>query len=323
MTPAESLEVFGTTINAKYYNGSDYTDCSFSYVGTVGINSVFPYASGGDYVKGGVGRTLLKYAVDSTFSPVLNPSYITFDIAPLYSIFDTTQIHSCIALSSQGAVSGSYLSPTWEWIIGGQYTNFENSALDDNGYKAYFWSSENLRYTFVPMDFVGQSTTSGYSQRATFAGNISASGTPRYTLLIGCPYIDSSASGSEGTFTTGGGGSGGSDINVAVTVNINMDDTNNLLTGIAGQVGSIESALYGGTNVSELTLGTVQSMPVSFDETAISEALAVLNDVPEELAGGGFIWYLAYKVLHVSSPLFALFPLLLMLSLAAWCLWRG
>lgn len=225
MTPAEALQTFGETIDCQYYNGSTYAASTFTYNGV--WSSAYGDHSGGSWTY--EGTQFLEYT--SNVEPSVNPQYITFDISPLYSLFDTLQIHTVICLStgSQNSVSTVYQSPSWDWIYDGQQYHLENSSEGDiSGQYAYI-RSDGQGFTFVPADFTSARLASGYSYRAVFSGN---QANYPCRLLIGLPYVSADASGSQGTFTTSG-----SDINV--NVNVDMSETNSKLdeqTGILQQI---------------------------------------------------------------------------------------
>ena len=78
MTAADSLSVFGSSIPAKFYNGSGYTDFTFQYSNTMTLRSVNPTGIS-DYLSSGV--VFLHYTASA--SGVSNDrSYITVDIQP-------------------------------------------------------------------------------------------------------------------------------------------------------------------------------------------------------------------------------------------------
>lgn len=236
MTSQEALEVFGSSISCQYFHNGSYDDAVFSY------NQVWSAAYGN---HGGSawtydGNSFLEYTCN--VYPSTNPQYITFDLQPLYSIFNTTQIHTCICLSvgtdsDNYSVSTTYQSPSWDWVYDGQTYHIENSAEGDlTGQFAYIRSA-GQNFTFVCADLSSVSSSSGYSYRAVFSGN--TSGYPM-KLLIGIPYVSDSASGQTGTFTTASGGSGG-DTNI--TVNVDMSETNEELQQQTGILSTISNWL--------------------------------------------------------------------------------
>ena len=108
MTPQEALQVFGNQIQAQYFDGSDYTDCVFQYDSVQAVTSI---ESEGSY-QFGVGSQFLRYYCFLSSGTVQqNPAYITFDISPTYSIIDTNQIHTFIALSSRLSISKCKVEP--------------------------------------------------------------------------------------------------------------------------------------------------------------------------------------------------------------------
>lgn len=235
MTPSESLEVFGSEIGFSYYNGSDYTDSTFRYNGAV---TVWGVENSAEFSNDLTAYTYLRYISDTVSGVIYNNNYITVDIAPSYSIFDTQQIHSCIALSTSSPVSTVYQSPAWDWVISGQSIHAENDVESSSGSGVYAGIElYSVKHTFVPFDWGSQSLFSGYSLRATFNGNNPSSNV--YFLLIACPYISQGAEGSQGTFTTT------SQANINVNVDVDMTETNSLLEDIKDALSGIWSGITG------------------------------------------------------------------------------
>lgn len=327
LTPTESRDIFGSEISGKYYNGSEYVDCTFTYNTTATLYGVNTAGLTGDYLN--ANSTYLIYTAQFTANTAVQ--YITVEVQPTYSIFDTTQIHSCIALSagtsnasSPATPSSTFQSPSWDWIIGGSSVHLENSdTISGGGKKAgidFKINSVHTWFSFVQLDFTSQSSISGYSLAADFYGNSAVGG--KYYLAIGCPYVDSSSTASNGTFTTAP--AGGGDINVLVTVDVDLSDTNSKIDGIAGAVQAVKDLLEGDSSdypplTSLIPLGTY---PMTFDSNVVDDGLQALDDVPDELAAGGFWFKLSYDLLHL-SPLWLLLPLLMALALARYVIWRG
>lgn len=240
MTTEDTLAIFGDTIPAKYYNGSSYTDVEFRYDTTDTLRYISSYYSS-DYMVGG--RTFLCYTA-SVSGLSVNPDYITVDLQPSYSIFDTTQLSTAICLSTGAAtganVSTVYQSPAWDWYWSGSATHLENHAVTypNSPYYAYcdFSKHANQYCTFVEASFRSQSQTSGYSVRATFSGNTAGDGLLR--LYLGLPYVDADATGMNGTTGSGSGGSSG-DTNI--NVNVDMSETNEKIDESNGFLSSLVS----------------------------------------------------------------------------------
>lgn len=233
MTPAESLQVFGSSINFQFFNGTDYTDAVFTYDTTATVTGYYgDIPTFYDDISGTA--TYLKYTASVTGLST-NVNYITVDVRPSYSLFDTEQLTTCIALSHTGVyLSTTYQSPSWDWYISGNVEHFENNLTYNTNYHSML-AFNRIRASYVPLQFFSQSTFSGYSQRAVFCGNSPDSGV--LTLLIMCPYISADAEGSNGTFTQTSSSSGGGDVNV--DVNIDMEETNGLLRGIPDAIGAL------------------------------------------------------------------------------------
>lgn len=332
MTSQEALSLFGSEISAKYFDGTGYTDITFYYQTTWanGFNNYGSVESEDSSLSMYKNQPYLVYTASATGVNYSN-SYVTVDIRPEYSIFDTTQIHSCIALScgdaSQYVSSAAYNSPSWDWYWNGSRVHTENSALSSSGSGTYavlknvFTNSSISSFTFVPINLTSSAKSSGYSVQASFWGNRTFYN--KYCLCIMLPYVDTDSSGSNGTFTTvtTGSSGGGGDINI--TVDVNLDDTNSKLDGIAGIVSDVLSALDGDENsYPENFSATVPTYPITFDDSVIDDGLTALDDVPDELAAGGFWFKLIYDIMH-GSPLWLLLPLLIVLALARWVIWKG
>lgn len=266
MTATEARQVFGDNISFQYWNGSDYVSATFRYDSSIqllGCDGVTKT----DYIRSS--PNALKYV--ATVSNVnTSNNYITVDIRPSYSFFDTAQLHSIIALSrGDYTVSSSYTSPTWDWVWGGSSVHLENNVLNDSNVKAQVYFSDWNYCTYVPADFSSQSLTSGYSVRATFTGNSPSSN--KFYLYIGCPYVDSNGTGSNGTYTTASGGSGGGSTEINVNVDVDMDETNGLLGDIADLLGGIVDG--------------IKNLFIPDDE-ALEEFSEDLSDLLEDHLGG-------------------------------------
>ena len=240
MTPQEALQVFGNQIQAQYFDGSDYTDCVFQYDSVQSVTSIESESS----YQFGVGSQFLRYYCFLSPGTVQqNPSYITFDISPTYSIIDTNQIHTFIGLSSRLSISNAYQSPSWDWSVGGSTVHLENDDRISSGSttRARLFADGVTNACFVPFDFSSVSTTSGYSFRATFSGNYGmGDNSNRYALCIGLPYISTDATGAAGTLPPE---SSGGDTNITVNVDMSetnekIDETNGLLDSILSWIGN-------------------------------------------------------------------------------------
>lgn len=260
MTVNESLDIFGSVIPFQYYNGSDYVDSTFNYVNAVTMSSANQADS--DLV----GCTYLHY-VGNVSGYTTDPNYISIDVRPAYSIFDTTQLYSCIALSNANSyypASPPYSAPQWDWFWSGSNVTLQPSFIPNAMFDDYRYYS-----TYVRASFTSQSLTSGYSIRACFYGNTAKNN--QFHLFIMCPYVDSESSGASGSFTTAtsDGSSGGGDVNV--TVDVDMEETNGLLGDIA-----------------ELLGGIVDGIKNLFipDDVALEEFSDDLSDLLEDHLGG-------------------------------------
>lgn len=330
MTPAEALQVFGNEIHAQYYNGTDYVDCVFRYDSLKTITGI---ESEGTY-QFTAGAQFLRYYCFQT-GVVRNPQFITFDIKPTYSISNTSQIHTFIALGSDGYISGTYQSPSWDWSVGGSTIHLENNDRTVSGgdIRARLSGDDLYNASFVPFDWSSPSKSSGYSFRATFSGNQPLGyNNDRYVLALGLPYISFDATGSNGTLPPE---SSQPDINVSVSVDMSgvesrLDAVQSGLGNVAERVGDavdgvndIKDAINAAQGDSLASVEDVGVPPLPFDESTVDDVGEMLNDVPEEIAAGGFWWSLAFDVLHFSSPYWLIVPLICLLALMRHLLWRG
>lgn len=243
MTTQEALQVFGNTISAKYsrYQGGE-EDITFTYSGVsqasgyILVNSSQTDFDPSEFVW-------LVYASPMTY-PDPRPAVIQFDISPTYSIIDTNQIHTAIALTTGNNPSPSaatYQSPQWNWNINGSSVTFENQDEDGNGLMAYFYgytfsTANPFYYNYVPMDFSSQSTISAYSYRATFYGQY-ADG--YYWLMLAVPYISQNASGETGIVTT----SSGTTTTAPAGSATDLTETNGLISSVISAITNLPSTI--------------------------------------------------------------------------------
>lgn len=325
MSAADALAMYGNTISAEYYNGTDYTSFEFVYSSQSSIDSVYSSVSYPESVY--VGAPFLLYLADVTYLPNYNTSVgeVTVELTPQYSITNTRFIHTFIGLQDLGSNSTVYQSPSYDWVWSGDAVHCENSATDPStsGGQACFGdaasSASRLWYTFVPVDLTASAMTSGYSVRADFSGNDVRGTTNVFGLAIGLPYVSDGASGSAGTLPPED-----SQPDINVNVNIDMSGMENRLDDVAGGIDSINSALYDDSGLSGLSSVDDVGIPsLQFDYSTIDDVGEVLEDVPEEVAAGGFWWKLAFDVLHFDSPFWAIVPLICILALCRYLLWRG
>ena len=251
LTPEQFRSIIGESFEVSYYNGSEYVTVN-AYYNSYRDNPNYWYAEV-DYDRNLLPATIrsgkfLWYTANCSGINGNDPSQFTIRLNPQYSIFDTEQLHTFIAVSSSGNMSASvYQSPSFRWYWDGGLVNFENS-LDYNGYrmKIYDGSGRTAGYQFVSADLSSQSLTSGYPVNATFYG-VNKIGD--VWIALGLPYISNGSSSASGTFATGTtfvGGSGGSDTgDINVNVSVDMDETNSLLDSILDGIGGLVDGVSG------------------------------------------------------------------------------
>lgn len=325
MSAADALAMFGNTITAEYYNGTDYTSFEFVYSSQETIYSVYSSVAYPDSVY--VGAPFLLYLADVTYLPNYNTSVgqVTVEITPQYSITNTRFIHTFIGLEDLGSNSTVYQSPSYDWVWAGDSVHFENAATDPStsGGQACFGLSgssvSHLWYTFVPVDLTASAMTSGYSVRADFSGNDVRGQSNVFGLAIGLPYVSDGASGSAGTLPPED-----SQPDINVNVSVDMSGMESRLDDVAGGINDINSAIYGDEGADGLSSLDDLGVPsLQFDYSTVDDVGEVLDDVPDEVAAAGFWWTLAFDVLHFDSPFWAIVPLIALFALMRYLLWRG
>lgn len=332
MSAADTLSFIGNTIPATYYNGSEYVDIDFTYF------SDFTMGSSGNVFAENSENPVSYMTLNGTpylrYTATLNglstdPNYITCHFEPHYSIFNTDWLYTGFALScgSSSPSSSVYDSPQCNWYLGGTIHNFYNSS-DSNassGVQAYLQgpsSYNSVRFTYVPVFNTSATAFSAYCQDVSFYGN-NYSFIASYNLLVMCPYVSGDASGASGTFATSGTDSGGGNINI--TVNVDMSETNSLLGDILDGLAPI-SELVGllADDVDIPEAGTIVSMP--YDDSDYEEMLmtadAILNDIPDTVAAAGFWVEITNNFFPQNSWLRVVMPLLMIMALMTWLLWK-
>lgn len=237
LTPAETRALIGDTLSAQYYDGTAMQDCTFAYGGTTTIGTML--VDGSPSLTFVQGDSVIWYSAQ--INPSVNPQYITVDVRPQYSFFDTDVIQQMCGLSC-GTVPGvsAYSPPSWRWrtSFGGD-TIIENQLTANSAYYAIFNATINAtaqHFTFVDVDMTQQATFSAYSNRALFYGNGATSGTMYFVLT--CPTVADASTMASGTDigTTSSGD---------ITVNIDMTETNSILDSILDAIEGVVDAIAG------------------------------------------------------------------------------
>lgn len=313
LTPRETRDLIGATIPARCYNGNGYTDFTFSYGGTASVISV----TGSNVAGISAGDTVIYYTADLT-TVSTDPQYITCDIRPEYSFFDTQYIYQYIALSSNYSyptpATSAYAPPSWRWhdsrtgdIIYESQSTYNNGA--NYGYFRTAVDGQTWDSTFVEALLQGSADFSAYSYRACFYGNSLQNG--RYTLFVSCPKVTDTSTMASGTGITGTSGGGSGDVNVSVIV-----DNSDVVSALSG-LGSYPAE----------TATTVATLPPDLDiEGALTGANDILDDLPDVVESTGFWLYFLGRVFGVTFatvPVFQSFALVLvLLSIFMYILWR-
>lgn len=243
LTPQETRDLIGSTISAQYYDGSGMVDFSFEYGGSATLGTML--VDGSPSLSFSQGDTVIWYSAQ--INPNLSPQYITVDVRPRYSFFDTSVISQMCGLSC-GTVPGTsaYSPPSWRWRT--SYAGdmiIENQLTANSVYYAICNVAVNgvqQHFTFIDAVFSQQSTFSAYSDRALFYGNGATSASGVMYFFVTCPTISLDSTMASGTnITTSSAGSG--DITVDVTVD--MTETNGLLGSLLDVLEGIVDAIAG------------------------------------------------------------------------------
>lgn len=320
LTPEETRIFLGDSMTVTYWNGTEYVDAVATY-DSVRSNGFIAEVSESPvgFVRS-AGVLWLQYTCTLT-GYNNNNNYIAFRCYPSYSLYDTEYIYTCYAFTSASQISSTYTSPSSDWYIGGTNIHFENNALSaaNSGYHSYLRGDSttgNLQYcSYIPIVHTSASAFSGYSIQATFQGNTGYRGYPYFTFFVMCPYVSGDAYGNSGTFDTNSGGGG----------SVDLSETNSLLGDILNGVAPIADLVGVLTDDVEIAeAGTVVSMPYDnedYDEMLMT-ADAILDDIPDTVAAASFWVEITNAFFPENSWLRVIMPLLMIMALMAWLLWK-
>lgn len=326
MTVSEALSYIGESLEVTYYDGTDYQTTSALYQ----TSTSRPLTETSESPVGFVSSSGVPWLVYS-FNPTrinTSPNYITVQLRPTYSIFDTNYLYTCVALSAgSNSPSNTYTSPSCDWYIAGSINHFENSSdsTSSSGRLAYLSMSGSAigdfyydgRFTYVPIVHSSASAFSAYCMSCDFNGN-SYGRTLVYYFLVMCPYVSGSASGGSGTFASG------TDFG-NININIDMSETNSLLGDILNGVAPISELVdLLSDDVDIPTAGTVVNMPYDNEDydNMIMTADAILDDIPDTVAAASFWVEITNAFFPENSWLRFIMPLLMIMALMAWLLWK-
>lgn len=231
MDTQESLAVFGNTFTITYYNGSDYIDATATYTGSTRQLQ----DSVGDLP---IGLECLQYTAPvSNLST--NPQYITCRFFPQYSINQTSQIHTALFLYAgiTSAAVPPYHTPTWDWIINGSDTQFEGPLINNDSQLDIARVGVDSCF-YVNVDYGSQDSFSASSFKVSFIAPVGVD-SGKVWLYLAPPYISQNATAENGIvsgITTSSSGS----------TNIDMSQTNNILTNILSGISDLGDIIVDG-----------------------------------------------------------------------------
>lgn len=316
--PVDSARAyFGDEIACTYHTSSGNVDTIFRYYGTTTFSDVPAYSGDVSFITG---STFLLYSADLT-GIIADPTQITVDIKPEYSIFDTQQIRACIGLTGTNYSPQSFISASWDWYYDGERQHFE-APINEYGYGLRAQDRLLSWYNLVPVSMTSQNVTSGYSLRAVFPVADSSC-----YLALSCPYVSLGASGGSGAITDTTGlttqQAGASDVVSGIS------ETNDILEEHSGLLGDIIDFLHyifdtlegDESEVSEVEPIETMENPPDWDD-AMSQVESALDDIPDVTASGGFIWAL-YNMIMTTSPVIKfLVPFGLIITLLSYIWWK-
>lgn len=242
LTVQETRDFIGSSIPFTYYNGSQYVDA----VATYDSSDTCTAETSENPAGFPVGATFLRYRFQAN-NINSSPNYITFRITPTYSIFDTEYLYTCFAVTkytSQNVSSSAYQSPNSDWFISGSNINFanRNETAADSGSYAYL-NFQNLNALYVPIVHRQQNTFSAYAVDFEASGGVANLG----YFYVMCPYVSGAAFGQSGTFASSSAPvTGTTPVYGSVVIpdiNIDMDETNSILSDILQGIGNIGSVI--------------------------------------------------------------------------------
>ena len=324
MTTSETLAYIGDSLEVTYYDGTDYQTTTALY--QTSFSTVLTEVS--ESPVGFVSSSGVPWLVYS-FNPTrinTSPNYITVQLRPTYSIFDTNYLYTAVALSAgSNSPSNTYTSPSCDWYIGGSVNHFENSAdsSDSSGRLAYLYMSSSPvpnqfyyegRFTYIPIVHSSASTFSAYCMSCDFNGN-SYGRTLVYYFLVMCPYVSGDAYGNSGTFDTQAGGGG----------SVDLSETNSLLGDILNGLAPISDLVdLLSDDVDIPVAGTIADMPYANEDydNMIMTADAILDDIPDTVAAAGFWVELTNSFFPENGWFRLVMPLFMIMALMAWLLWK-
>lgn len=233
LTPAETVDVLGNTLKVTYFNGTDTTETNAVYVGADTVGNV-EYIHVTDYLQSGLTTVIYSFSG----SVVNNPQYIAVEFPAEFAILETEQVYTVagITASGSGISNDVYQSPQWVWTMAGARQVFE--GRHDYGMHYRTELSYNFangeQFDYIPVSWTHQGETSAFSQRLYFS-YASAAQDGKYYISIGVPYITASGEIDTVSGTTGTNPDG--------SINVDLSETNGLLSGIADVLSGIVSGI--------------------------------------------------------------------------------
>ena len=317
LTPSETVDIIGDSLQVTYYDGSEMLTTSAVYVGADSAHSVDALYQQTDYLQTGLTTIVYKFAG----SVVNDPQYISIDFSPVFALLDVEQVHTVCGVSCTGndVSTTPWSTPQWIWTCAGEHTVFSGRADYGLHYRCELTTTfaPGELFDYVPVDWVHQGETSAFSQRAVFSyAQPAIDG--YYYIVFGVPYISYdgsidtiSGTTSTSTTTTGGG-------------SVDLSETNGLIGGVLAFIESIHDAIWEdpAEDFEPYEPEPVETMPeLDYDES-LDKFGDLMDEAPNITAAAGF-WFALYTRILSADVLFPLLVLLCCaLSLLSFILWK-
>lgn len=350
LTPAETIEFYGSDLSCTYYNGSEFVTVTLHPTS----NYTYHFANSStryeatDYITSSL-PWIMYYSTVDVSDYVSNPNYLNIDITPNLTVSGCSDFYAAVATrcSTQGSSSQSsqpsvstaaYDASFFDILAAGQRLHFSNSlltTLDNSRYLCPCMTRDGISSCwsclYVPVEWHTTTLSTVSTLRAGFYGATRNGGgdSARFEVYLSCPYVNPiEADVEQGVITTAPPSSGG-DINVTVNVDLSpletaLQNVGSDVQGIANDVSGIGSLLVVDSpeTIARLDLEPIDTLPTLDYHKVIDDVDAVLDDIPSAVAGTASIWGIIGSLFTSDSVWMWLVPFCVFMCLASFVLWR-
>ena len=337
LSVSDTRALYGDHITAQYRSGGSYANCTFNYMGystttSAGLTGIVP--------SGDTAFTNWQFLYYNTNMPNLDisPDNVTVYLNPEYSIIDTENISTFVAITTYQNVSDTvYDASAWDYrtSVFGQDTAYGVKSGSDYAISGFvptnIFSGSPSGLLVVPIDISHTSKMDFSSSEVRFRGVKQASnGYNSVYLVIGCPRVDDDSATSSGTITTTEITSTSAAASVTVNVNVSVDNSD-VISAVNAQgaeqsaAASAQQSQDAAYQESMLHGSTVQTQTIAtIDESALSAAMTadIYDDLPEMIATAGFWLALLGHILKLVPFFSAFLAGFLCLNLLIYIIWR-